>query len=67
MRLSREVVAKREARMAELFTANPDMSVTKANELLAAEFAGRKMAPGRAMELKKAVLDTTKAEEEVQS
>ena len=55
-RLSRDLVAQRETRLREIFRTSPDMSVTKANELLAAEFGGKKMAPKRAMSLKRSVV-----------
>lgn len=59
MRLSRELVAKRESFLRTLFEGSPDLTAKAANEKLAAEF-GKKMKLGRIYQLRKDVAETVK-------
>jgi len=54
MRLSRELVAKREAFVKDLFKAETTMTAKAANEKLATEF-GKRMKLGRIYQLRKEV------------
>lgn len=53
MRLSRELVAKRETFLKTLFTTSPNLTAKAANEKLAAEFGGKKMKLGRIYQIRK--------------
>jgi hypothetical protein len=66
MRLSRELVAKRESFLRTLFEGSPTLTAKVANERLAAEF-GKKMKLGRIYELRKDVAGAVKERAVIQA